>query len=147
MDARWANGCRGAGARGGGGVSREGARSGRAMGLGCPSCLDPATPVGHRSRLEESPPEPDPAIQPRPLSSPPTPFEPGVGPAYRQIVDLGSLQQSLWVIPGGSSGDPLSRHYADQLPDWRHGRYHPMMPEAASVFEVLELTPSSRERL
>ena len=75
------------------------------------------------------------------------PFEPGVGPAYRQIVDLGSLHQSLWVIPGGSSGDPLSPHYADQLPDWRHGRYHPMMPEAASVFEVLELIPSGRERL
>lgn len=74
------------------------------------------------------------------------PFEPGVGPAYRQIVDLGNRAQSLWVIPGGSSGDPLSPHYADQLTDWRHGRYHPMMPDAGSVSEVLELVPSGRER-
>jgi penicillin amidase len=74
------------------------------------------------------------------------PFEPVVGPAYRQIVDLGNLTQSVWVIPGGSSGDPLSRHYSDQIADWRSGRYHPMVPEATSAFEVLELIRRDRER-
>lgn len=72
------------------------------------------------------------------------PFDPVVGPAYRQIVDVGDPGTSQWVIPGGSSGDPLSRHYDDQLADWRQGRYHPMMPEAVSVAEVLELSPDGR---
>ncbi len=74
------------------------------------------------------------------------PFEAVVGPAYRQIVDLGNLQASQWIIPGGSSGDPLSPHYSDQLTDWRLGRYHPMASESATASEVLELFPSSGER-
>lgn len=74
------------------------------------------------------------------------PFEPVVGPAYRQIVDLGNVHESLWIIPGGSSGDPLSPHYSDQLADWRDGRYHPMDPSSAAPSEVLELVPSGRER-
>lgn len=74
------------------------------------------------------------------------PFEPVVGPAYRQIVDLGHREGSRWIIPGGSSGDPHSPHYSDQLTDWRYGRYHPMAPESAAASEVLELFPSSRER-
>jgi penicillin amidase len=61
-------------------------------------------------------------------------------------VDLGNLHESLWIIPGGSSGDPLSPHYSDQLADWRDGRYHPMDPSSAAPSEVLELVPSGRER-
>jgi penicillin G amidase len=75
------------------------------------------------------------------------PFDPGVGPAYRQIVDCGDAAASRWIIPGGSSGDPLSPHYGDQLEDWRHGRYHPMMPDAVIAAEVLELVPCIRQRL
>ena len=73
------------------------------------------------------------------------PFEPVVGPAYRQIVDLGCLDRSLWIIPGGSSGDPLSPHYSDQLEDWRHTRYHPMGEHPAAPTAVLELAPRGRE--
>jgi len=72
------------------------------------------------------------------------PFEPLVGPVYRQIIDLGSPQDSQWVIPGGSSGDPLSPHYSDQLEDWRWGRYHPMHPGSDAWQAILELFPSSR---
>jgi penicillin G amidase len=74
------------------------------------------------------------------------PFEAVVGPAYRQIVDLGNPDGSLWIVPGGSSGDPLSPHYSDQLMDWRHGRYHPMLPRSGVPSSKLELTPSGRER-
>ncbi|MFQ5988506.1 MAG: penicillin acylase family protein [Candidatus Methylomirabilales bacterium] len=73
------------------------------------------------------------------------PFEPVVGPAYRQIVDLGNLNRSLWIIPGGSSGDPFSRHYSDQLEDWRHARNQPMFQNATAVSTVLELVPNGRE--
>ena len=74
------------------------------------------------------------------------PFEPEIGPAYRQIVDLGNPPESLWIIPGGSSGDPLSPHYADQLADWRQGRYHRMISDSATATAVLELVPKGRER-
>lgn len=74
------------------------------------------------------------------------PFEVVVGPAYRQIVDLGNPDGSLWIVPGGSSGDPLSLHYSDQLMDWRQGRYHPMMPSSGVPSSKLELTPNGRER-
>ncbi|MFQ5657628.1 MAG: penicillin acylase family protein [Candidatus Methylomirabilales bacterium] len=72
------------------------------------------------------------------------PFEPEIGPAYRQIVDLGDPAASLWVIPGGSSGDPLSPHYADQLPDWRQGKSHSMISDSAAPSAVLELVPRRR---
>jgi penicillin amidase len=75
-----------------------------------------------------------------------SPFEAVVGPAYRQIVDLGNPDGSLWVVPGGSSGDPVSPHYSDQLMDWRQGRYHPMMLNSTVASSVLELVPSGRER-
>ncbi len=70
------------------------------------------------------------------------PFEPLVGPAYRQIVDLDDLNRSRWVIPGGTSGDPLSPHYSDQLEDWRCGRNHPMFHDSMSPATVLELVPA-----
>lgn len=74
-----------------------------------------------------------------------SPFETVVGPAYRQIVDLGNPDASLWVVAGGSSGNPFSPHYSDQLADWRHGRYHPMMRTSAVPSSQLELVPNGRE--
>lgn len=74
------------------------------------------------------------------------PFEPLIGPAYRQIVDMGNLDGSLWSIPGGSSGDPCSPHYSDQLEDWRQGRYHPMFENSVAPSMVLELARKGRER-
>ncbi len=75
-----------------------------------------------------------------------SPFEVVVGPAYRQIVDLGNPDASLWVVAGGSSGDPFSPHYSDQLLAWRQGRYHPMMRSSAVPSSQLELVPNGRER-
>ncbi len=54
------------------------------------------------------------------------PFAVGVGPSYRQIVDLGSPDESRWIIAGGTSGDPRSPHYADQVDAWLSGMYRPM---------------------
>jgi penicillin amidase len=54
------------------------------------------------------------------------PFATGVGPSYRQIVDLGSPDESRWIIAGGTSGDPRSPHYADQVEAWLSGTYRPM---------------------
>jgi acyl-homoserine lactone acylase PvdQ len=54
------------------------------------------------------------------------PFAVMVGPSYRQIVDLGSPDESRWIIPGGTSGDPRSPNFADQVEAWLSGTYRPM---------------------
>lgn len=51
---------------------------------------------------------------------------------YRMIADLADPTRSVSVVAGGQSGQPLSRHFADQLGAWRSGRHHVLMydPEA-----------------
>lgn len=74
------------------------------------------------------------------------PYRPLVGPSLRLIVDLKDPDASRWVIPGGSSGDPLSPHYADQLDLWRRGQYLPMrflsLEAARRAGPVLHLRPA-----
>ena len=45
---------------------------------------------------------------------------------YRQVVDLADPDSASYVIPGGSSGDPDSQHFADQLAEWAAHRRIPM---------------------
>jgi penicillin amidase len=59
-------------------------------------------------------------------------------PTYRQIVDLGDLSRSVWVIPGGQSGLVGSRHYDDQLPLWRDGRYLRMLYDRREILDDLD---------
>ena len=54
------------------------------------------------------------------------PFAVEVGPSYRQLIDLGAPECSRWILAGGVSGDPDSRHYADQIPAWLSGGSRPM---------------------
>jgi penicillin amidase len=49
------------------------------------------------------------------------------------IVDLADFNRSLGVLPGGQWGQPGSRHYADQLPLWLRGEYHPMLWDRQAV--------------
>jgi penicillin amidase len=44
----------------------------------------------------------------------------------RMLVDLGDLDNSRAILPTGQSGQPLSRHWADQTPLWLRGELHPM---------------------
>lgn len=46
---------------------------------------------------------------------------------YRQVVDLGDVGSATWVIPGGSSGDPRSPHFSDQLEHWAANSRVPML--------------------
>lgn len=45
---------------------------------------------------------------------------------YRQVIDLADPAAASFVIPGGSSGDPASPHFADQLAQWAQHRRIPM---------------------
>jgi len=42
-------------------------------------------------------------------------------PSLRMVVDVGAWDDACFVIPGGQSGNPLSRHYDDQLELWLRG--------------------------
>jgi penicillin amidase len=72
------------------------------------------------------------------------PFGVMAGPSYRQIVDLGDPEASRWALAGGTSGDPRSPHYADQIEPWLRGEYRPMRLGSgadASAGTVLRLLP------
>ncbi|MEX2403707.1 MAG: penicillin acylase family protein [Balneolales bacterium] len=51
------------------------------------------------------------------------PFEMTLGASQRRIVDFSDLQKSFSIISTGQSGNPLSKHYDDQLQLWLDGQY------------------------
>ncbi len=63
---------------------------------------------------------------------PGTPFTVLSLSVYRQVVDLADPAAASFVIPGGSSGDPASPHFADQLAEWAQQRRIPMLRHADS---------------
>jgi penicillin amidase len=63
--------------------------------------------------------------------------------SYRQILDLGNFDRSVFVLPLGQSGHLLSRGYAGMLDDWNEGRYRPLRFSAAAV----DAAATSRLRL
>jgi penicillin amidase len=71
-------------------------------------------------------------------------FEPGEGwdtvvvSSWRQIVDLADVDASTVTNTVGQSGNPASRHYADQVEDWAHVRYHPAPLSREAVDEIAE---------
>ena len=60
----------------------------------------------------------------RPSFSQLQPFQMTVAATWRQLVDLGQLEESRDICAPGQSSHPLSPHYADQLPDWLKGETH-----------------------
>jgi penicillin amidase len=53
--------------------------------------------------------------------------------SYRQIIDVGDWDNSLWQQTSGQSGQPLSKHYDDQIERWRYVQPFPMPYDAALV--------------
>ena len=52
---------------------------------------------------------------------------------YRQVVDLADPGSASYAIPGGSSGDPASPHFDDQLAEWAAHRRIPMGGRASGA--------------
>ncbi|MDF1750283.1 MAG: penicillin acylase family protein [Alphaproteobacteria bacterium] len=67
------------------------------------------------------------------------------GAGYRAIYDLNNLNNSLFALAGGQSGNPFSPHYSDLMKDWRDGRYFRIPGRAEDIPEhggaLLKLTP------
>ncbi len=49
------------------------------------------------------------------------------GSSMRFVYDMQNMHNAARIIPGGVSGNPLSPHYADQLPLWLEGTYRPFL--------------------
>ncbi|GGS88703.1 penicillin acylase family protein [Streptomyces chromofuscus] len=55
------------------------------------------------------------------------------GPAARYVWDLARREDSLWVVPLGTSGVPGSAHHRDQLPLWTRGDLVPVVTDWARL--------------
>jgi penicillin amidase len=49
------------------------------------------------------------------------------GASFREVLDLSDWDKSTTINVPGASGQPGSPHYADLLPLWAEGRYHPLL--------------------
>lgn len=61
------------------------------------------------------------------------------GASMRAIFDLADLDDSRFMLAGGQSGNPLSRHYRDLLPRWRDQQYFTMVGQGV---DTLTLRPA-----
>ncbi|TNC71962.1 penicillin acylase family protein [Rubellimicrobium roseum] len=61
----------------------------------------------------------------------PNPFVNVHAAAYRGVYDFADPDSSVFIIPTGQSGHPLSRHYDDLGELWRRGEYIPMSLDPA----------------
>jgi penicillin amidase len=59
-------------------------------------------------------------------------------PSYRQLVDLGNLDNSRSVHTTGQSGHLGSPHVDDFVELWRTGRYHPMHYDRRAILDDLK---------
>jgi penicillin G amidase len=73
-------------------------------------------------------------------------FEPDDGPVFRQIIDMAHVEDAVMVIDSGQSGHPHARHYIDQQPMWRAGRYVPMWMDRAVIEKHKEGTMELRPK-
>jgi penicillin amidase len=49
------------------------------------------------------------------------------GATYRQVIDVGEWDNSVWLNSPGQSGDPNSPHYKDLYAPWAEGTFMPML--------------------
>lgn len=75
----------------------------------------------------------------------PHPFDHVHGAGFRAIYDLSNLDNSLFALAGGQSGNPFSPHYDNLLEPWRDGRYFKIPGRAGDIGDsaanVLHLRP------
>ncbi len=48
----------------------------------------------------------------------------GHGPSWRMVVEMGKEVSAFGVYPGGQSGNPGSRYFANFIPKWAEGNYY-----------------------
>jgi penicillin amidase len=58
--------------------------------------------------------------------------------SWRQILDVGDWDASRGIHTTGQSGHPASRHFADMIPLWLKGEYHPLWWTREKILENRE---------
>jgi penicillin amidase len=53
------------------------------------------------------------------------------GASWRMVVDLGTPLRAWATYPGGQSGNPISRHYADRVRQWQFGELDALVVPAS----------------
>lgn len=66
-------------------------------------------------------------------------FDQYFGVTYRQVVDLANMEQSVFIMPMGSSGDFFTNNYDAFLSTWSQGEYIPMKTRDYAVKHTLTL--------
>lgn len=64
------------------------------------------------------------------------------GATLRAIYDMADPDRALFALPGGQSGNPLSRHYRDLTLGWRDGHYLTLPRVPAGPLDQLHLIPA-----
>jgi penicillin amidase len=68
-------------------------------------------------------------------------FDHAHGATLRAVYDLADLDRAIFAMPGGQSGNPLSRHYSDLTRPWRDGRYVRLPAAPEGLVTTLRLLP------
>ena len=63
------------------------------------------------------------------------------GATLRVVFDLADLDKSLFVLPTGQSGNPLSPHFADMVGLWRDGGFLTMVGEIEGDLRLVPAGP------
>lgn len=69
-----------------------------------------------------------------------------VGAVIRLVVDMADPWAARYVLAGGQSGWPGSRHYGDQLPIWNAGESLPLTPPPSLEDRMYRLLPAAGTR-
>jgi len=54
-------------------------------------------------------------------------MRPNYGPSWRMVVQMGKEIEAYGIYPGGQSGNPGSKYYADYLQQWVEGKYQKLV--------------------
>ena len=80
------------------------------------------------------------------FSADPPNYDQSIVSSMREIIDLSNLDNSLWIITTGESGQPFSAHYSDLISLWNQNQYQHMdvspQAEDKATKELLTLGPS-----
>lgn len=134
------------------GLEREYGEDASAWGWGQIRQLTLRHPVGRRKPLDRifnRGPFPCGGDSNTPAQAGVDPLNPTANPGFiasaRFAVEVGNWEETRFILPGGQSGNPLSPHYADQLPLWQRGETITLawsVPEVERITrETLQLTP------
>jgi penicillin amidase len=68
------------------------------------------------------------------------------GPSWRMVVSPGSAGEAYGIYPGGQSGNPGSKYYANFIEDWGKGKYYTLLllqpnEQNSRIFYVQRCTP------